>query len=367
MRISIAERLKPFSHNPGSYCLLPGSALRLQIFPTLICIHDLSEVESPLICEISFPLHGPVKDFTLQQDLEKGCVRIWGCYKEGFVRYSIFPVEEKVCAIFIDKCPEGGIPFSCLVRPAKEKETIVIRDGSASVEDASRAFFQVQERLSLGSHKAQDWDLVGRRSDLREIFPVWLRLGQLVPQQQSCKRLGSVVLLNHCEELIASRTREEIFQSFLNLFHAGFEGILSPRLIDTQHQGLGVPKLENGQQGSPLVLLSEGAALIRTLFLDVKGKEIKVLPSLPPEFHCGRYINIDCEGIGTLDLEWSKKTIRRMIFRASSDKKITFSFQKQIKKFRLRESLKDRGTYLELGGGIEVRSGGVYCFDNFRK
>ena len=63
IRISIAERFKPFSHTPGTKYILPYSTLTVQVFPTLIRVEER---------EIPLELTGPVVDFTAQIDLEKG-------------------------------------------------------------------------------------------------------------------------------------------------------------------------------------------------------------------------------------------------------------------------------------------------------
>jgi hypothetical protein len=347
---------------------LPGSSLRFQIFPTLIRVHDLSDVEPVEVNECSLQLHGPVKDFTVQQNLEKGCIHIWGHYQEGYIQLYVFPVEGKgCCAIVIKRCPEQGILFSGLDRPVRKKETVLVGRKTVFLETADRRALPAMDRLSLGSHKAQDWDLLQRRSDLKEIFPLWLRLGQLVPRGSPEKNGGTALLLSRCGEVVEAKNKLEVVPSFLNLFHAGFEGMLTPRLRDTQHQGLGVPPLEKNQYGSPLVLLSLGAELIRSLFVKAAKDELHVLPALPPEFHCGRYINIECREMGILDIEWTKKTIRRMVLHSTVDRKLVVSLQKRIKTYRLRESNKDRGKIIHAGADISIQSGKSYFFDNFEK
>jgi len=74
MKIKIAERLRPFSHTPGASCLIPGTCFAVTAFPTLLRIDQH---------EIKLKLTGPVSNFTLQQDLEKNCVFVFGKAKEG--------------------------------------------------------------------------------------------------------------------------------------------------------------------------------------------------------------------------------------------------------------------------------------------
>ena len=182
MRITIAQRLRPFSHTPGACCLLSGSVLRFQFFPTKIVIDDLSGPTPREVTYLDLNLTGPVKDFTVQQDLEKGMLRVWGHYKEGFVRYSIAAGTEPCSFIFkVEKSPKSGVRSETLNKTLHAKEMLCFLNGDI-VSELLSSTPKEHCRLSLGSHKAQDWYLVQRRADLQEIFPVWHRLGKMLPE-----------------------------------------------------------------------------------------------------------------------------------------------------------------------------------------
>lgn len=367
MRITIAQRLRPFSHAPGTYCLLPGSFLRFQFFPTRIVIDDLSGPTPKAVTYFDLNLSGPVKDFTVQQDLEKGILRVWGHYREGFVRYSITSGKEPHSFIFkMEKSPKSGVKSETLKITLHAKEVLCFLNGDIVSE---LLFLTVKEhsRLSLGSHKAQDWNLVQRRVDLAEIFPVWHRLGKMLPETTISRCEGALKLLEKCSTFIEEGTKLEVYESFQNLFLAGMEGILSPRLIDIQHQGFAVDALPKGFQGSPMVLLTEGAKIISKLFVQIRDHGIEILPLLPPEFHCGRMLSVSCGELGEVDIEWSKKTIRRMVFRSEVCRTIPFGFQKGLKSYRLRFSEKDKGKRVNVGEAIACESGKIYFLDNFLK
>ncbi len=68
------------------------------------------------------------------------------------------------------------------------------------------------EKISLGNLKAQDWELVQRRSDLREMVPALYLLGQKIPSAGKASG-GTVNLLQ---------------TSLQNFFLAAFQGSLSP-------------------------------------------------------------------------------------------------------------------------------------------
>ncbi len=325
MRIKIAERLRPFSHCPGTLCVLPGSQNIVQVFPTLIKVNGNS-----------FPLElsGPVKDFTVQLDLEKRCIWVWGTYKQGYRRFKLFS-------------DQGTFKMIEVRGPNREK--------------ATAAALPSFERLSLGSHKKQDWCLIKRRESLEEIFPHWIRLAQMMPDSIDPHREGTAALLEHCERAIQNNDALAVYPAFLNLFHAGFEGILSPRLNDADHLGLGVSSYSG--EASPLVLIKEGARYIRQLFVN-SNEAVEILPCLPPQFHCGRFLDVALQ-YGKLDLEWSKKLIRRMIFHSTCKQTVTFRFQKGIQEFRF--SSQSKSETIQAGQPLEFESNQTYFFDRFKK
>ncbi len=346
MIIKIAERLQPFSHTPGTLCVLPGTNLRLKIFPALIVVHDLSQAEPKFLAEIPIPAKGPVKEFTVQLDLEKGAIQVWGKSSQGYFLYRIFLTKHPFqIALEIKKGLSDWMPVPST--NALQVELIL------SLSNNTLPI--LTERLSLGSHKSQDWDMVKRRNDLVEILPTWLRLGQMIQPPQNFSYEGTAAFLKICQ----NASKMEAYTILQNLFNTGFEGILSPRLKDEQHQGFELT--EPDPSSSPLFLLSEGAKVIRSLFIKFIQNNIHVLPSLPPEFHCGRFLQIRCEKLGVLDFEWSKKTIRRMIFRSETNESMQFHFPNHVQKFRL------NGQMNQIEMPIEVQKGKIYIFDRFQK
>lgn len=334
--ITIAERRLPYRHIPGTFCIIPGTALCAEIFPTLIHLYDLTKKQPARIREIPVPINGPVRDFTVQQDLEKGNICVWGHSKEGYFRYRLLPTIE------------GGIALRSEKLLSFETEN-----------DEPAAPPPHTDRLSLGNNKAQNWSLIESRQDMAEVFPHWLRLGQLVPSFTYEKEESS--LLKKCEQAINEKDRIHVLNHFTNLFLASFKGILTPQLFDDRFQGLGTI----AYAASPLVILSEGALLIRSLFVQQTAHEIFILPVLPPEFHSGRLLNISCGKVGDLSLEWSKKFIRRMILVSESNTMINPVFQKEIKSFRLKKGSQDRGVVIKVNTPIDLEQGCTYYFDRY--
>ena len=379
MRIEIAERLRPFSHLPGTSFVLPGSLLSIEIFPALIRVNDLSAALPISLADIAMDIQGPVNNFTALQDLENGSLRVWGKSITGFFRYSIKALEgDEGIVISLEKTPEQGVMFSCRGKWKTAKKTsatpgekVFFAEKALSDGCGKSGHLESTERLSLGSHKLQDWEFVRRRLSFIEIFPIWYRLGQIVKLPVSNKLAGTALLLNDCRQAIEANTPEMILPKFRHLFLAGFEGGLSPRLMDTSFQGikyqendLSIPPLT---QSSAIILLSEGAKLIRSIFVKESDQTIHVLPAIPPEFHCGRLLNVKCGKQGLLTLEWTKKSLRCMTFSALENQKIVFTFSNHEKVCRLRSSYQDKGLAYIPGSQIDIVGGQNYWFDNFQR
>jgi len=333
MRITIAQRIQPFSHTPGTRCLIPGTIYSVQVFPALVRVFS----EEQQIQEFLLGIQGPVNDFTVQLDLEKGAVLVWGKAANGFFRYRI-------------KADAG------MIRLESEKGEM-LSDFSMKYEGpfTEPAF---KERISFGSHKKQDWDLVRRRQDLKEVFPVWYALGQVTPSAGFGENRSASLF-----DEIDGTEKIGKEQSYLNLFYAGFEGVLCPRGEDRDHLGFELSPVGGGLSATPL--LSEGWKRIRQMFVSVSDGTLCVLPELLPLFHSGRMIGIQLEGIGELDIEWSKKQIRRMQLRSEMEGELHLAFQKQLKSYRIEsERMKER---VSVGEPLEVQKGVLYEFDQFQK
>jgi len=316
MTIKIAEKLRPFTHRPGMKIPVPGSQLILQAFPTLLRVFQEGEV----IQEIPLRVSGPVKEFTAQLDLEKGKIHVWG---RGF-RVAVF-------------AGKNGIQM-------RVKKGAFDNIGSEEPVLEARDF----ERLSLGSHKSQDWDGVTKRNNPVEYFPIWFRLGQLIPPVP-CEAAGGTLSLLKSD-----------FDSLCALWHAGFEGMLSPRLEDSDFQGFDLPPASS--QSTPTPLLSEGWKKIRELFFRETDEQMFILPKLPKEFHCGRLVGVKTIDGVTLNIEWSKKQLRRMEIYSPNDRNVMMNFPKPLKSYRFgNEKRVGTGNFLQLEKEKWV------ILDNFRK
>ena len=357
MRIQCAQRYRPFSHLPGTLFLLPATSIRLQIFPTHIRADDLSGAVPVHIGSLSVDLKGPVEKFTVMQDLERREISIWGEAANGFMRYRIKGGPHNQILFLFDKLPNKEFKES---KPYTLQGSFIEAESSAFVRQSL-----LQERLSFGNHKAQDWELIKRRADFAEIFPLWHALGQMTLHSAGT-HWGTATLLDECRALIAAHRPEKIFFGFQRLWLAGFESALSPRLIDTDFQGILSPSVLLNEGSSPLQLLSEGYQLIRSLFIDEAANGISLLPELPPAFHCGRLLHAQLPS-GTIQMEWTKKMMRRMVFASITSGKLRFHFCRGEKSCRVRRSFSDPGTLYASGAELQVEPGSTYWLDRFMK
>lgn len=270
MNIDISERLRPFSHQPGTSVLVPGSDWVVQVFPTLLKVQGM---EVPL-CQ-----KGPVRGFTVQSDLEKGCVWIWGTSPEGYFRFQLIP------------SPEG------LILRRKNQEQLLVAGGEQFTK-------KDPERIFLGCHKAQDLDLARRRIHSTELAPMLFLLGQKVPGNAAEVAFDGI----HFEE------------SFSSFYLSSFAGLFCSHAIDPLHQGMD-RKLSSGN------LLSGAYQAIRKLLLD--GSVI--LPNLPSNWISGRATNFQTP-FGRIDFEWRRGMVRRLFLEA--DQPAPFQFGPSVRNYR---------------------------------
>ena len=320
MRIDIALKLRPFSHNSGTICLIPYSTWQVQVFVSRLYFTNLAGLEKK---GLDLPIEGPVKGFTVMQDLQKGSIEVFGRGPHEYFHYTL---------------TAGQLSF-------KQGETIAL-PFIKKVEIPP-----LEKKVSFGVHKKQDWEQIRKRSDCAEFFPFWVRLAQLIPFQSLPKEpLGTMLLLKE--------GRLDLF------FEAGFCGLLSPRFQDEHYLGL-VPDVTT--DFCPLGLLHEGARQIEALFFQEEGISWHFLPALPKELHAGRWTGLETKEGHQIDFEWSKKTLKKVIIHPLKDSAILLKLPSQLKTFRLRTQLRQKGKVLKCGESLAVREGQTIFLDRFCK
>lgn len=364
MSIRIALHLHPFSHRPGTICLLPLTSLKMRIFPARIEFFRPNDSEP--FFHLSVDVKGPCEEFTVALDLEQNQVRVFGKTQRGYLRYLLQRHVDGV-AVIAEKVPQGNL----VCHLSQQEHPLMLQEKQRLLLPLSWTEAEVtpvHERLSLGMHKLQDWEGIIRRCDFKEIFPLWMWLGQNTPRQEVSSREGNFYLLEQCRTCIREGRTLEILSTFRSFFLASFEGMLVPRLFDEEYQG--IMPIKSTHALSPIALLTEGAKLIRSLFIQEEDASIEVLPSLPPDFHAGRLLGIYVRCGDRLDIEWTKKQLRRVILHPAADRPVHLKLPGSLKRCRVRHSLKDRGSKETLKEGkllLDGKAKQLLIVDRFEK
>lgn len=177
-----------------------------------------------------------------------------------------------------------------------------------------------------------------------EIFPFWIRLAQLIPEQPLPKEpIGTLKLLDQLDLL----------------FQAAFQGILVPRLSDENYLGL-IPEEKIPSGISPLGILHEGARQIERLFFYEEDGVWHFLPKLPKEFHAGRFIYLTSAAGDRIDMEWSKKELKKVVIHPQSNRTIQLRLQSSLHRFRLQKK-----QIMQRDQPIELQAGKTLFLDRF--
>lgn len=351
MRFSPPIPLKPYTHAPGLPLLIPVSQVIVEIFPALIRFPFLSE-------DIFLLLDNPVTHFSVFSDWEKNRVIVSGQLHDFFFRYFLF-FEGESLQLQIERAPPQGICFAL-----KGGAVLGLRGQKIDLQILRKPVSSLKrEFLSLGNYKSQDWEQIRRRADLTEILPLWLTIGRSIGENFPVTSGGTFDLLEECRKNLAENAHDQMERKWKQLFFSAFGGLLIPRVVDTDYWGIPSRPVAD-LEVSPWGLLTESAALIRSFFVREEENIIEILPHLPPLCHCGSFQGI-CLNQGILSIEWTKKTVRRLIFVSEEQQEICFSFRSNVRSFRLRSSLNKKGERKHCGDSILVEKNVSYFFDNF--
>lgn len=346
MMIRIAARLIPFSHLPGTCTPIPQTEWAASFFPNMVSLFSLrGALRHTYLC---FPFRGPVRDFTASLDLEQGCVRVHGHSLDGYFRYRIMRINADLFLQW-EKKPSSLADHL--------QDTILIEQCGPAVQAPAI-------RLSLGMHKQLEWDLAAKRGDLKEILPVLVRLSEWMPARSGeCDSETSPTLLAQCQESVTNKKVRTDTSAFKNMLQAAFRGILTPVLVDDWHQGFA----SITEKKDALSLLSSLGKLVRSLFIHESADALSLLPCLPVAFASGRLLGIATAHGDSVDFEWSKKMLRKVIIKAAQNRELTLNMQKDLKTFRLRTSLRGAGRTVTCGAPLLLKAGQTFYLDRFCK
>jgi len=328
MSIRITVKNRPFSLDPGAKCVLPKSPYRATFYPTKIVCAAI---------EIPFPHTGPVKGFTVIQDLEKGYVKVFGETKEGRISYRLAHIENDL-VLFDERTKEAT--KTAVLQPSFQKQAI--------------------PKLSFGCHKKQDVYQIFRRMNPEEYLPLLYQIGRGYPADEVPER-GVGDLLHTIKTVIETKNRVEIIPAFHQFVMAGFESIFSPVLHDSTHSGI----IQGHLNVSPHIILATLARLIEAMFVLEKEGALHLLPALPPQLHHGKFIRVPFS-LGSIDIEWTKKKLRRVQLHVQKAGRVEFSLPRDMHSYRVTRS-KKLPSETKFPGDVLILEKGTYTLDRFQK
>lgn len=359
MIIEITKKISPFTHTPGTFFLLPFTEWEVQVFPVKLRFRNLKDHSS---FDVDVDLRGPHRDFTVEQNIEKGQITVFSHTKEGFVRYHIASQKEGV-SLFCEKVFARGLAFSI-----ENKEVTLLAKTSYLIEFSSfvRKETSFLEKLFLGVHKQQIFPALSQRKSLAEILPIWFALSQTLPTQKKETAIygGTAFFLQQCKEKIEKKEKTQMTSSLLAFYEGAFEGVFSPRGEEVNFLGI-VPK----SYGTfpPLLLLEKSYLLLRSLFFQEENSLFSFLPCLPPELPSGRMTHVKTKEEDLLHWEWSKKMMRKLIIIPGKTREISLVFPSSIDSFRVRRSPKEKGSLSYNGSSLLLEEKKILYFDHFQK
>jgi len=98
MKIEVFQKYNIFS-SVASDTLIPKTTWKVRVYPTLLVFEDLL---SPSFIKMKMNIKGPVKEFRIFLNLQKGSIQIQGFSKKGFFRYRIYAQDRKYVFLWIN-------------------------------------------------------------------------------------------------------------------------------------------------------------------------------------------------------------------------------------------------------------------------
>lgn len=309
MSISIRVKHRPFSLQPKTSVQLPWSPLAAVCYPTKIVVG-----EQELLLESSGGA------FAVHQDIDRGFIRVQAGCDSFRLRH------------------EGDELILYDERRAKEQRF------AANAQSFSK---REVPRLSFGIHKKQDVELMRRRNLPEEVLPHLVHLGLQMDE-------GELPLLSDLKQAI--ETREGVYTYLKDVIQFAFEGLFVPKGEDDLHTG----QMPSVLPCKPYLMLASFARIVLDMFFKEEDGCISLLARNIPEFHCGRIIGMPF-ALGTMDIEWTKKKLRRVVVHPKEKGTFSLKLPCGIRRFRM------GNVYLEADEAISIPNDGQIVLDRFEK
>lgn len=292
--IKIDQPYAPFTHKPGAKIPIPGTDLFALIYPAKVLIGAFSFI---------LPLEERAKEFTAILDLKKGAIFVTVKTKSAYFRYRIKAEGEGAVLLF-----DRGIKKRALI-PCAVKRPLCL------------------EQISSGVYKKQEWELVQKRGDLKEILPLWFMASQWFEKGEEP-------------------------QDLVESFQEGFRAIFAPQ----------EEEVYTGYKGSKA---SFPLKALRSYFAHYEKNRLELLPKVPACLTCGRAERLNLENLFSIDLLWSNARLKQAIITPHETGSALLVFPG--KECRLRLKKKDPGTVIRSGESLSYTADQRLYLDRFTK
>jgi hypothetical protein len=345
------SRFNPFSDQMGVHVWVPYTQVIARIFPTRLLLNDDL---------IDFDLNGPIQNFVVFAEWEKGRIQWYMKTKEGFVNWYLYRKDKELC-LELRRAPTPisyRLSEKGLFKKLAPKETLLFPLDKVFAENPCF------EKLFFGITKKSEAREIFKRRALEEFLPFCFFLSQMTGNKVKVIQGGIGDLFKEVENALIQKNRSDIGKLFESILSLGFYDLFVPTLQDLFYQRIASKSLKI--KGSPLVIFPHLYSLIRRCFIQQEGEYIHLLPCLPKEIAAGRMTDVQI-GALTIDMEWRKEQMRRMKIDVKKITKTHFSFPKEIKTYRFRKHLREKGQRLFVDQPLILQANNSYYFDNFMK
>lgn len=353
--IEIKSKLKPFSTTPGVEIPLVQGELTLKIYPTYIEVFKKRILKR----ELTLQFAEPAQTFVASLDLLKGWIEVQLQLKKSTLYYLLF-LENNKLVLELKRAPKNFISYALedkKIKTLSKYEKLVLLEIEELFSPSSL------ELLSLGVHKKQHLESMKERSDFTELAPHLFLMGQYVKKSEVEVNGGNFTFLKSAYHQRDQKNHDLILSELEPLLKTGFSSFFVPHLEDPFHWGYPTPKI-HGDTLSPFSILSELYHLFRSFFIHSENKVLYILPHLPPMFHCGRLIHLQQEGLH-LDIEWSKKSIKKVVIKCNEEDTLKLHFQNPIEQCRIQGEKK--AIPFKNKASFTFEKSKTYIFDRFEK
>ncbi len=355
-QIEIKQKLKPFSITPGIEIPYPQTEHVFKLYPTYFEIYK----EGKSVFQAHLNFKEVPKNFIAHFNLYSGKIEVQLTFEKGALHFDLYSNSESL-VLLVKRNTFKNLDLK--VEGASRSQKIVLKKEFILIGSASTTSTPHLELLSLGSHKKQQIERILERRDVAEIFPILFMLGQYCKLERSKNKEGSLVFIKKLQDHLKQKKHDCIVSDLMPLITSSFSGLFVPHLEDVFHLGYTLPRLSKNPP-SPFTLLSELYFSIRSFLILKESKSLYLLPHLPPELFCGRILKLKEEGL-TLDLEWTKKELRLLKIKATSDQSLKLCFQKPIQKCRIR--VDNKSSIFKNKSTFNFEKSKTYFFDRFEK